>query len=62
MDKAAAQKLIEPATRTNFARNTLVAIVPADSTRVPEGRSGSADSPTAAVRASGDTVKNTPES
>ena len=37
MDKAAAQKLIEPATRTNFARNTLVAIVPADSTRMPEG-------------------------
>jgi len=37
MDKAAAQKLIEPATRTNFARNTLVAIVPADSTRVPKG-------------------------
>jgi molybdate transport system substrate-binding protein len=37
MDKAAAQKLIEPATRTNFARNTLVAIVPADGTLVPEG-------------------------
>jgi len=37
MDKASAQKLVEPATRTNFARNTLVAIVPADSTRVPEG-------------------------
>ena len=37
MDKAAAQKLIEPATRNNFARNTLVAVVPADSTRVPEG-------------------------
>lgn len=37
MDKAAAQKLIEPATRSNFARNTLVAIVPADSTLVPEG-------------------------
>jgi len=37
MDKAAAQKLIEPATRTNFACNTVVAIVPADSTRVPEG-------------------------
>jgi molybdate transport system substrate-binding protein len=37
MDKAAAQKLVEPATRTNFARNTLVAIVPADSTLVPEG-------------------------
>ena len=37
MDKAAAQKLIEPATRTNFARNTLVTVVPADSTLVPEG-------------------------
>jgi len=37
MDKAAAQKLVEPATRSNFARNTLVAIVPADNTRVPEG-------------------------
>ena len=37
MDKAAAQKLIEPATRSNFARNTLVAIVPADGTLVPEG-------------------------
>ncbi|MDQ3563336.1 MAG: molybdate ABC transporter substrate-binding protein [Pseudomonadota bacterium] len=30
MDKAAARTLIEPTTRTNFARNTLVAIVPAD--------------------------------
>lgn len=37
MDKAAGQKLIEPATRSNFARNTLVAIVPADGTLVPEG-------------------------
>ncbi|MBA2594737.1 MAG: molybdate ABC transporter substrate-binding protein [Gammaproteobacteria bacterium] len=37
MDKAAAQKLIEPATRTNFARNTLVAIVPADREVVPQG-------------------------
>jgi molybdate transport system substrate-binding protein len=37
MDKAAAQKLIEPATRSNFARNTLVAIASTDSTRVPEG-------------------------
>ncbi|MGH7702092.1 MAG: molybdate ABC transporter substrate-binding protein [Gemmatimonadales bacterium] len=39
MDKAVAQKLIEPATRTNFARNTLVAIVPADRTLVPQGLS-----------------------
>ncbi|MGQ0591431.1 MAG: molybdate ABC transporter substrate-binding protein [Gammaproteobacteria bacterium] len=30
MDKAAAQKLVEPATRQDFARNTLVAVVPAD--------------------------------
>jgi len=37
MDKAAAQKLIEPATRTNFARNTLVAIAPADREVVPQG-------------------------
>jgi molybdate transport system substrate-binding protein len=37
MDKAAAQQLIEPATRSNFARNTLVAIVPTDSTLVPKG-------------------------
>ncbi len=37
MDKAAAQKLIEPATRSNFARNTLVAIVPADREVVPQG-------------------------
>ncbi|MGH8562784.1 MAG: molybdate ABC transporter substrate-binding protein [Gammaproteobacteria bacterium] len=37
MDKAAAQKLIEPTTRTNFARNTLVAIVPADRELVPQG-------------------------
>jgi molybdate transport system substrate-binding protein len=37
MDKAAGQKLIEPATRSNFACNTLVAIVPADGTLVPEG-------------------------
>jgi molybdate transport system substrate-binding protein len=37
MDKAAAQKLIEPATRTNFARNTLVAIVPTDREAVPQG-------------------------
>lgn len=36
MDKAAAQKLIEPATRRDFARNTLVAIMPADREVVAE--------------------------
>ena len=37
MDKAVAQKLIEPTTRKDFARNTLVTVVPADSKLVPEG-------------------------
>ncbi len=37
MDKAVAQKLIEPTTRKDFARNTLVAIVPADREVVPQG-------------------------
>lgn len=39
MDKAAAQELIEPASRRNFAGNSLVAIVPADSKIVPRGLS-----------------------
>ncbi len=37
MDKAAAQKLIERATRKDFARNTLVAVVPADRELIPQG-------------------------
>ncbi|MES2068766.1 MAG: molybdate ABC transporter substrate-binding protein [Pseudomonadota bacterium] len=36
MDKAEAQKLIAPASRKNFVGNSLVVIVPADSTVVPK--------------------------
>lgn len=35
MDKALAKKLIDPATRTNFALNDLVMIVPADTKNAP---------------------------
>ncbi len=37
MHKAVARKLVEPAARRDFARNTLVAVVPADREIVPRG-------------------------
>ncbi|MGH8479569.1 MAG: molybdate ABC transporter substrate-binding protein, partial [Gammaproteobacteria bacterium] len=36
MDKATAPKLVEPTTRKDFARNTLVAVVPADRGVIPQ--------------------------